>query len=157
TADWIRSQHYYVPTTKQMAIDLLLALENRGLTFADDVRAGLITWCLAWPNLEAPASVLRQSIDAEQPVDYSALDTSPPPWTLAHVRSRRLSGGARTVQEIVLGPFDVSRENLEPWPVPVFDDLSSHRSAASEEIRRMSRGCVRLSAALYVTYRGSEP
>lgn len=160
-ADWIRSIHHDVGgNTSQMAIDLRLALENRGLAFGDDVRAGLVTWCLRWPNLEGPASVLLQSIDLVRPLRYVPVGgTSTAPWTLAHIRSRRFHLGSTRDPEISLGPFDVSlTENLNPWPLPIFHDFSSKIGTDTEpEIKLMARGRVRLSAALYAVARGSEP
>jgi hypothetical protein len=76
------------------------------LSFADDLRLGLISWCLKpQGGARGPSDSLRQNIDAEEPPTHDEIGgIYTAPWALS------LTGSTRSLS---LAPFDVvTREAL---------------------------------------------
>ncbi len=159
-AEWRMDFHDVGPNVSQLTLEVRLSIENRGLTFSDDVRAGLVAWCIQHAGVTRPTSALIQSVDAPSPDDYEPVRGATTPWTLAHVGSYRFAEGIRRdgMPLISLGPFDATtRETIVPWPIPVFHDFAKQVDSPDPLLQAMARGRVRLRSGLYVVARGSEP
>ncbi len=118
---------------------LTIAFENAGLSFASDVRAGLVAWSIP-PALPAPL-FLAQSVAATKTPSLATVSE----WVLAHLRPMaqaalpERSGNS----PLDLGPFDaVPSQLLAPWPLPLPPD---------------DRTSIGLGAALYLVARDATP
>jgi hypothetical protein len=162
------------PQIDGFLLNLVVAIENTSLVFAEDVRCGLITWSCPRqpPRLRDGAAVpdsLKANLDVRDPPHYEPLGVQPR-WRLTHARLSRyaVSGLAQSEPPLDLGAFDQTAPQalhnvvLPAFPnllgqVPTTVDPSPPDDKMSRRQRIQARGAVELKGGLYVLSKNAEP
>jgi len=164
-AEWDHSTFLDLGNRNASALGLRLwfNVENLSFAFADDVRVGMVAWCLQGLAPRAVSRLTRE-VDAVRPTPYD-VPGGLRDWALAHLQLPFYAPGSTDPLTLDVRAFDEVRDQrLQDLPFfipPVLSENAPLRAPGTDstltDAETKRTGGARLDAAVYVLSRGSEP
>jgi hypothetical protein len=148
--EWDHTRLYDAGTrdASVMGLRLWFNIENLSFAFAEDVRIGMVAWCLRGLALRA-ASRLTREVDAVRPM-FCEMPGGLPDWSLAHLQLPFYAPGSTDRLTLDVRALDEVRDQQ-------LQDLPFLIPTVQPESGSPRPGCAKFDAAVYVLCKGSEP